>query len=190
MFTTRKGQDWLKLFLFFSRGISMLVQSLSRVQLFATPWTAARQASLSITNCQSLLKLMSIESVMPSSHLILCLPLLLLPPIFPSLRVFCDESAFRISWPKLLELQQQSSQWIFRVDFFTIDWFDFHAFYGILKSLFQHHNLKASVLWCSAFFMVQLLVHTWVLEKPYLWLYGPLSAKSCFSFLICCLGLS
>ena len=94
------------------------VQSLSHVQLFATPWTAAHQASLSITNSRSLLKLMSIESVMPSMHLILCHPLCLLPSIFPSIRVFCNESILHIRWPKFeFQLQHQSFQWIFRTDF-------------------------------------------------------------------------
>ena len=129
------------------------VQSLSRVQLFATPWTAARQASLSITNSQSLLKLMSIESRTPSNHLILCHPILLLFSIFPSIRIFSNESILRIRWPKYLEfqLQRQSFQWIFR-----IDWFDLLAVQGTLKNILQHHNWKASILQRSAFFMVQL----------------------------------
>ena len=132
------------------------VQSLSRVQLFATPWTAAHQASLSITNSRSLLKLMSIASVMPFNHLILCHPLLFLPSIFPGIRVFSSESVLRIRWPK---------DWIFSFSIspsneysglisFRMDWLDLLALQGILKSLLQHHSSKASVLWCSAFFMV------------------------------------
>ena len=134
------------------------VQSLRRVQLFATSLTAALQASLSITNSQSSPKLMSIESVMPSSHLILCHPLLLLPSIFPSTRVFSDESVLCIKWPKY---------WSFSFIFspsnehpglisFRMDWLDLLAVQGTLKSLLQHHSSKASVLQCSAFFIVQL----------------------------------
>ena len=126
------------------------VQSLSRFRLFATPWTAACQASLSITNSQSLLKLMSIESVMPSNNLILCLPLLLLPSIFPGIRVFSNESALCIRWPKYWEfqLQHQSFQWTPRTDLLTVQ--------GTLKSLLQHYSSKASILRCSTFFTVQL----------------------------------
>ena len=122
------------------------------------PRTAALQASLSFTIFWSLCKLMSIESVMPSNNLILCHPLLLLPSIFASIRVFSNESAFRIRWPKYLELQfqHQSFQWIFRLISFRIDWFDLLAVQGTLKSLLQHHGSKASVLWHSDFFMVQL----------------------------------
>ena len=133
-------------------------QSLSRVQLFATPWTAARQASLSITNSWSLLKLMSIESVMPSSHLILCCPLLLLPPIPPSIRVLSNESTL---------CMRQTKYWSFsfsiipskeqpRLISFRMDWLDLLAVQGTLKSLLQHHSSKASILWHSVFFTVQL----------------------------------
>ena len=121
------------------------VQSFSHVRLFATPWTAARQASLSITSSQSLLKLMSIESVMPSNHLILCRPLLLQPSIFPSIRVFSNESVLLLS---------SSNEYSGLISFKT-DWFDFLAVQGTLKSL-QHHNSKASIFWHSAFFVVQL----------------------------------
>ena len=134
------------------------VQSLSRVRLFATPWTAARQASLSITNSQSLLKLMSIESVMPSNHLILCRPLLLLLSIFPSIRVFSNESALRIRWPKYWSFSfsvSPSSEYS-GLTSFRIDWLDLLAVQGTLKNLPQHHSSKASILQCSAFFMVQL----------------------------------
>ena len=134
------------------------VQLLSHVQLFATPWTAGHQASLSITNSRSLPKLMSIESVMPSSHLILCCPLLLLPSIFPSIRVFSNESALLIRWPKY---------WSFSFNIspsnghpglisFRMDWLDLLAVQGTLKSLLQQHSSKASMLQLSAFFTAQL----------------------------------
>ena len=128
----------------------------SNVWLFATPWIAARQASLSITNSRSSPKLVSIESVMPSSHLILCRRLLLLPPIPPSIRVFSNESALRVRWPK---------DWSFSFSIipskehpgliFRMDWLDLLAVQGTLKSLLQHHSSKASILQCSAFFIVQ-----------------------------------
>ena len=123
-----------------------------------TPWTAADQASLSITNSRSLPKLMAIESVMPSNHLILCHPLLLLPSIFPSIRVFSNESALRIRWPKYWSFSfsiSPSSEHPGLISF-RMDWLDLLAVQGTLKSLLQHHNLKASILQCSAFFMVQL----------------------------------
>ena len=132
------------------------VQLLSRVWLFVTPWTAALQASLSITNCWNLLKPMSIESVMPPSHLILCRPLLLLPSILPSIRVFSNQSALRIRWPKY---------WSFSFNIspnnehpglisFRMDWLDLLAVQGTLKSLLQHHSSKASILRSSDFFIV------------------------------------
>ena len=134
------------------------VQSLSHIWLFETPWIAARQASLSITNSRSLLKLMSIESVMPSSHLILCCPLLLLPPIPPSIRIFSSESTLLMRWPKY---------WIFSFSIspsnehvglisFRMDWLDLLVVQGILKSLLQHHSSKVSISRHSAFFTVQL----------------------------------
>ena len=134
------------------------VQSLSHVQLFATPWIAARQVPLSITNSQSSLKLTSIESVMPSSHLILCRPLLLLPPIPPSIRVFSSESTLRIRWPKYwsFSFSITSSKEHPGLISFRMDWLDLLAVQGTLKSLLQHHSLKASILWHSAFFTVQL----------------------------------
>ena len=134
------------------------VQLLSHVQLFATPWTAACQASLSFTMSQSLLKLMSTESMMPSNHLILCHPLLLLPSIFPSIRVFSNESVLHIRWPKYLSFSFNisSSNEYSRLISFRIDLFDLLAVQGTLKSLLQHHSLKASILPCSAFFIVQL----------------------------------
>ena len=131
------------------------VQSLSCVQLFATPWTAAGQTSLSITNSRSLPKLMSIESVMPSNHLILCRPLLLLPSVFPSIRVFSNESALRIRWPKYRSFSfnvSPSSEHPGLISF-RMDWLDLLAVQGTLRSLLQHHS---SNLWCSAFFILQL----------------------------------
>ena len=124
------------------------VQSLSSVRLFVTPWTAAFQASLSITNSQSLLKLLSIESVMPSNHLILCHPLLLLPSIFPSIRVFSNESAFRIRWPKYWSFSfsiSPSNEYSGLISF-RMDWLDLLAVQGTRKNLLQHHSSKASVL--------------------------------------------
>ena len=132
------------------------VQSLSHVQLFAIPWTTARQASLSITNSQSPPKLISIESVVPSNHLILCRPLL--PSIIPSIRVFSNETTLHITWPKY---------WSFSVNIshsnehrelisFRVDWLDLLAVQGTLKSLLLHHSSKASILWCSAFFIFQI----------------------------------
>ena len=133
------------------------VQSLSHVHLLVTPWTAARQASLSITNSRSLPKPMSLESVMPSNHLILCHPLLLPPSIFPSIRVFSNQSALHIRWPKY---------WSFRFNIspsnehpglisFRMDWLDLLAAQGTLKSLLQHHSSKASILQHSVLFIVQ-----------------------------------
>ena len=133
------------------------VQLLSHVQLFATPWTAARQASLSITNSQSLLKLMSIASVMPF-NLILCRPLLLRPSIFPSIRVFSNESVLHIRWPKDWSFSfsiSPSNEYSGLISF-RMDWLDLLAVQGTLKSLLRHHSSKASILQCSAFFMVQL----------------------------------
>ena len=130
--------------------IQWSIQSLSRVQLFVNPWTAARQASLSITNSQSLLKLMSIESVLPSNHLILCHPLL--PSVFPGIRVFSNGSVLHIRWPKYWIFSISPSNDYSGLISFRIDWFDLLTVQGTLKSLLQHHNLKASVLWCSAFY--------------------------------------
>ena len=134
------------------------VQSLSRVRLFVTPWTEARQASLSITNSQSLLKVMSIESVMSSNHLIFCCPLLLLPSIFASIRVFPNESVLHIRWPKYWSFSfstSPSNEYSGLISF-RMDWLDLLTVQGTLKSLLQHHSSKASILWCSAFFVVQL----------------------------------
>ena len=134
------------------------VQSLSHVQLFVTPWTAACQASLSITNFPSSLKLMSIELVMPFNHLILCRPLLPSPSIFPSIGVFSNESALHIRWPKYWSFSfsiSPSNEHLGLISF-KMDWLDLLAVQGTLKSLLQHHSLKASILWCSAFFIIQL----------------------------------
>ena len=135
---------------------NLSVQSLSRVRLFATPWILARQASLSITNFRSSLRLMSIESVMPSSHLILCHPLLLLPPIPP--RVFSNESTLHMRWPKYWSFSVSiiPSKEIPGLISFRMDWLDLLAVQGTLKSLLQHHSSKASILWHSAFLTVQL----------------------------------
>ena len=130
--------------------------SLSRVQFFVTPWTAACQASLSITHSQSLLKFMSIESVTPSNHLILCRPLLLLPSIFPSIRVFSNESVLHITWPEYWNFSISPSNEYSGLISFRMDWLDLLAVQGTLKSLLQHHSSKASILWCSAFSIVQL----------------------------------
>ena len=133
------------------------IQSLSHVRLFVTPWTAAHQASLSITNSQSLLKPMSIKSVMPPNHLILCRPLLLLPSIFPSLRVFSDNSVLCIRWPQYWSFSfniSPSKEYSGLISF-RIDWFGLLAVQGTVESLLQHHSSKSS-LWCSTFFMVQL----------------------------------
>ena len=144
-----------------SVGLSVLfssVQLLSHVWLFASPWTTARQASLSLNNPRSLPKPMSIELVMPSSHLILCHPLLLLPSIFPSIRVFSSESGLRISWPEYWSFSfriSPSNEHPGLISFRT-DWLDLLAVQGTLKSLLQHHSSKASILLCSVFFIVQL----------------------------------
>ena len=154
------------------------VQSLSRVQLFATPWTAARQASLSITNSRSLLKLMSIEPKMPSNHPILCRPLLLLPSIFPSIRVFSNESVLRIRWLKYWSFSfsiSPSNEYSGLISF-RMGWLDLLAVQGTLKSLFQHHSSKASILWCSDFFIVQ-LSHLYMTTGKTIVLIRPLLAK-------------
>ena len=161
------------------------VQSLSHVQFFVNPWTATRQASLSITNYWSLFKLMSTELVIPSNRLILCCHLLILASIFPRIRVFSNESIICIRWPKY---------WIFSFSFspsneyselisLRMDWLDLLAVQGTLKSLLQHHSSKASVLWCPAFLTVQ-LSHSHMTTGKII----ALLAKWCFCFLIYCLG--
>ena len=211
-------------FLFKSEAQFSSLQLLSRVQLFSTSWTAACQASLSIANSQSLHKLMSIESVMPSNHLILCSPLLLPPSVFTSIRVFSNESVLGIRWPKYWSFNfniSPSNEYSGMISF-RIDWLDLLAAQGTLKSFLQHHSSKASILRHSVHFSsVQLLscvqlfatpwtvgcqaslsitnsaqlsfnshIHTWPLEKLYLWLDRPLLAKECLCFLICYLGWS
>ena len=168
------------------------VQWLSHVWHFVTPWTAARQASLSITDSRSSLKLMSIESVMPSNHLIFCHPLLLLPSIFPSIRVFSNESVLRIRWPKYCSFSfsiSPSNEYSGLISF-RMDWLDLLAVQGALKSLLQHHSSKASFLWCLPFLIVQL-------SHPYMTT-GKTTALTRWTFvgkvmsllLICCLGWS
>ena len=143
-------------------------QSLSHVRLFVTPWIAARQASLSITNSRSSLRLTSIESVMPSSHLILCRPLLLLPPIPPSIRVFSKESTLRMRWPKYwsFSFSISPSEEIPGLISFRMDCLDLLAVQGTLKSLLQHHSSKASILWAQPSSQSKSHIHTWPQEKP------------------------
>ena len=154
------------------------VQSFSHVWL-CDPWTAAHQASLSITGSQSLHKLMSIESVMPSNHLILCHPFLLLPSIFPSIRVFSNESVLRIRRPKYWSFNfsiSPSNEYSGLISF-RMDWLDLLAVHGTLKSLLQHHSSKASILWCLAFFTVQLSHPYMTSGKTIALTDGPLLAK-------------
>ena len=144
------------------------VQSLSRVRLFATPSTAAHQASLSITNSRSLLKLMSIESVMPSNHLILCCPLLLLPSIFPSIRVFSHESVLCIRWPKYWSFSfsiSPSNEYSGLISS-RMDWLDILAVQGTLNSFLQHHSSKASILSAQLSLYSNSHIHTGLQEKP------------------------
>ena len=150
------------------------VQSLNHVWLFETPWMTARQASLSITNSRSSLRLTSIESVMPSSHLILCRPLFLLPPIPPSIRVFSNESTLHMRWPKSWSFSFSiiPSKEIPGLISFRMDWLDLLGVQGTLKSLLQHHSSKASILWRSAFFTVQLLHPYMTTGKTITWLYA------------------
>ena len=144
------------------------VQSLSCVWLFVTPWAAACQTSLSCSISQSLLKLMSIELVMPSNRLILCCPLLCLPSVLSSIRVFSSKSALHIRWPKYWSFSfiiSPSNEYSGLISF-RIDWFDLLAVRGTLKSLLQHHSWKVSILQHSAFFWSNSYIHTWLLEKP------------------------
>ena len=143
-------------------------QSLSRVRLFVTPWITARQASLSITNYRSSLKLMSTESVMPSSHLILHRPLLLLPPISPSIRIFSNESTLCKRWPKYwsFSFSISPSKEHPGLISFRMDWLDLLAVQGTLKSLLQYHSSKASILSTQLSSQANSHIHTWLLEKP------------------------
>ena len=181
------SKKWRTILLLFSS-----VRSLSRVRIFETPWTAAHQASLSITNSWSPPKLMSIESMMPSNHLILCRPLLL-PSIFHSIRVFSNESALPIRWPKYwsFSFNISPSNEHSRLISFRMDWLDLLAVQGTLKSLLQQHSSKASILLCSAVFIVQL-------SHPYMTTGKTIALTRrtfvgkviCLCFLICCLGWS
>ena len=168
------------------------VQSLSLVWLFATPWTAPHRASLSITNSRSLLKLMSIQLVMPSNHLILCHRLLLLPSIFPSIRVFSNESILRIRWPKYWSFSfsiSPSNEHLGLIAF-RMDWLDLLAVQGTLKSLLQHHSSKVSIICLSAFFTVQ-LSHPYVTTGKTIALIRWTFVGKVMSLLfICCLGWS
>ena len=148
-------------------------QSLSHVRLFATPWIAARQASLSITNSRTSLRLTSIETVMPSSHLIICRPLLLLPPIPPSIRVFANESTLRMRWPNYWSFSFSiiPSKGFPGLISFRVDWLDLPAVPGTLKSLLQHHSSKASILQRSAFFTVQLSHPYMTIGKTIAWFF-------------------
>ena len=152
------------------------------------PWAAARQASLSIANSQTLLKLMSTESVMPSNHLILCRPLL--PSIFPSIRVFTNESDLPIRWPKYwrFSFSINPSNEYSKLISFRMDWLDLLAIQGTLKSLLQHHSSKASILWCLAFFIVHLSHPYTTTGKRIALTRQTFVGKVCF--LICCLGWS
>ena len=155
----KKWKQWQILFSWDPKSLQMVtVQSLSHVRLFATPRTAACQASLSITNSWSLFKLMPIESVMPSNHLILCRPLLLPPSKFPSIKIFSTESVLHIRWPEYWSFSfniNPSNESLGLISF-RMDWLDLLAVQGTLKSLLQHHSSKASILQHSGFFIVQL----------------------------------
>ena len=172
------------------RSVSQSVQSLSCVQLIATPWIAAGQASLSITNSRSLLKLMSIKSVMPPSHLILCRPVLLLPPIPPSIRVFSNESTLHMRWPKYWSFSFSISPSNEHPGLicFRMDWLDLLAVQGTLKSLLQHHSSKASIFRRSAFFTVQLSHPYMTTGKTITLTRWTFVGKVMSLFLICYLG--
>ena len=179
---------------FFVLNISaQFSRSLSCTPLFVALWTAARQASLSTTNSHSLLKLSCIKPAMPSNHLILCHSLLILPSIFPYIRLFSSKSFLTIRWPKYWSLRvsiSPSKEYSGLISF-RIDCFDLLAVQGTLKSLLQHHSSKASILQCSAFFMVQCSIPYNITEKPIAltrWTF--VSEKWTFCFLICCLGWS
>ena len=158
-----------------------------------TPWTAAHQGSLPITNSQSLLKLMSLTLVMPSNHLILCHSLILPPSIFPSIRVFSNELVLRIKWPRHWCFSSSTSSEYSGLISFRICWIDLLAVQGTLKSLLQCHNLhnlKASVIWCSVFFMVQLSHQYMTTGNTIALIIWTFVAKLCLCFLLCCVGLS
>ena len=168
------------------------VHSLSRIRLFATPWTAAWRASLPITNSWSLLKFMSIKTVMPSNHLILCHPLFLLSPIFPSIRVFSNKSTLRIRWTKYQSFSfniSPSNEHPGLISF-RMDWLDLLAVQRTFKSLLQHHTSKASIIWCSAFFIVQLSYPYMTTGKTIALTRQTFVGKVMSLLLICYLGLS
>ena len=186
-----KGDPWKSPVIFPLILCVSSVQSLSHIRLFATPWTAARQASLSITNSQSLLKLMPIESVMPSSHLILYCPLLLLPSILPSIRLFSKESVLHIRWPKYWSFSfsiNPSNEYSGLISL-RIDWFDL-AVQGTLKSLLQHPSSKASILQRSASFIVQFSHPYMTTGKPTALTRRNFVGKVLSLFLVCCLDWS
>ena len=174
------------------REVFAVVQSLSHVRLFMTPWTTAHQASLSFTISQSLLKLMSIESVMPSNHLILWYPLLLLLSIFPTIRVFSNESLLHIRWPKCwsFSFSISPSNEYSGMTYFRVDWFDLLAVQGTLKSFLHNHSSKATILRCSAFLMVQLLYPCMTIGKTIALTRWTFVGKVMALVLICCLGWS
>ena len=165
--------------------MTLIIQSVSCVRLFATPWTAACQASLSNTNSWSLLKLMSIQLVMPSNHFIFCGSHFLLPSIFPRIRVFSNESALCIRWPKYWSFSISPSNEHSGLISFRMDWLDLLAVQGTLKSLYQHHISKASILHCSAFFIVQLSHPYTTTGKTIALTRRPLLAKQWLYFLMC-----
>ena len=180
------------------RNLVNSVQSLSRVRRFATPWTAACQASLSITNSWSLFKLLFIESVMPSNHLILCRPILLLPSVFPSIRAFSSESVLRNRWPKYWSFSfniSPSNEYSGLITF-RMDWLDLLAVQGTLNSLLQHHSSNALILQCSAFFIVShpymttgktIALTRWTfVNKVMSLLFKMLSAVCCCCCCCCC----
>ena len=167
----------------------VFVQSLNHVWPFVTPWTTARQASLSFTIFQSLLKLMTIELVMPSNHLILCHPLLLLPSIFPSNRVFSNESALCIQWPKYWSFTISPLNEYSELISFRIDWFDLLAVQGTLKSFLLHHNWKISILQGSAFIEALISIYDYWKNHSFDYMNLCLQSDVSICFLICCLGL-
>ena len=170
----------------------VVLQLLSCVQLFVTPWAAAHQASLSNTNSRCLHKFMSIESVMSSNHLTLCHPLLLLPSIFPSIRVFSNESVFHIRWPKYWSFSFNISPFneYSELISFRMGWLDLHAVQGTLKSLLLYHSSKSSTLQHSAFFIVQLSHSYMTTGKTITLTRRTFVGKVCLCFLILCLGWS
>ena len=162
----------------------VVVHLLSLVPLFPTPWTAACHASLSFTIPQSLLKFISIESVISSNHLVLCQPLLLMPSIFPSIRVFSNESALCVRWPKYWSFSISPLNEYSGLISFRMDWFDLSTVQGTLKSLLQHHSSNVLILWCSSFFMVQ-LSHPYMTTRKTIaltiWPFVGLSFQFCLS---------